>query len=177
MLLFFFSSLFSGVAALCSCSTTLTSVEVDVLLPIDPFDAFAGLKSNASDLRRLENTYNISGVFCRPEAVSSDVVQLLVHGITYNKQYWSPPTEELGNYSYAAFACDRGIPSLAVDWIGVGLTGLLKSTPIVSDVQPFKKVIAVGHSAGSAILNFDGIVFTGALIVQPGGLSLTLNNI
>ncbi|KAJ7611269.1 hypothetical protein FB45DRAFT_321164 [Roridomyces roridus] len=202
MLFFFLSSLFSGVGALCSCSTTSIPVHVDVLLPKNPLDTFAG-QTNASGLRRLDNTYNISGVFCRPEAVSSDVIQLLVHGITYTSQYWAPPTEEFRNYSYAAFSCDRGIPSLAVDWLGVGLSSrpesasdvqypsvsaamsqialLLKTTPIFPGTRPFQKVIGMGHSAGSGLLNFgaivegphspfDGLILTGLLIVEPADL-------
>ncbi|KAJ7248247.1 hypothetical protein B0H12DRAFT_1324716 [Mycena haematopus] len=122
-------------ASSCDCSSLSIPVHVDVLVPKDPTDPFAGLKSNASSLRRVDHTYDIYGVFCRPDTVSpkgGGVVQLLVHGITYTSQYWSPPVEEFRNYSYAAFSCERGIASLAVDWLGVGLS----SRPTnASDVQ------------------------------------------
>jgi len=134
-----------------------------------------------------------------------DAIQLLLHGFTYTHQYWSPPTEEFRNYSYTAFACDRGLSSLAIDWVGVGLssrpvnasdvqyaTGAavasqlarhLKTASIISGVQPFKKVIGIGHSAGSILLNFgaivegerspfDGLILTGSVIVEPVTFSL-----
>ncbi|KAF7377964.1 Alpha/beta hydrolase family-domain-containing protein [Mycena sanguinolenta] len=146
-------------------------------------DEFAGLKSNASDLRRVDDTYNIHGVFCRPDGGSPQnpsVIQLLVHGFTYTDQYWSPPVEEFQNYSYAAFSCAHGLPSLAVDWPGVGLSTRpinasdvqyptvagavsqvathLKTASILPGVPPFRKVIGIGHSAGSVALTFNAIV-------------------
>ncbi|KAF8124834.1 hypothetical protein K438DRAFT_1649340 [Mycena galopus ATCC 62051] len=174
-------SLYTAVAsASCACSPVVIPVHVDVLVPKDPTDPFAGLTGNASSLRH--------------------VLQLLVHGFTYTNQYWSPPVEEFRNYSYAAFSCDRGLASLAVDGLGVGLssrptnssdvqlpTGAaalaqvarhLKSASLTSRVPPFKKIIGIGHSAGSALLNFnaivegaesafDGLILTSALAVPP----------
>jgi alpha-beta hydrolase superfamily lysophospholipase len=106
-------------------------------------------------------------------------VQFLVHGFTYTNQYWSPPIEEFRNYSYSAFSCDRGLSSLAIDWVGVGLSSRpvnasdvqyateaavasqlarhLKNVSILPGVEPFKKVIGIGHSAGSVLLNFDAL--------------------
>ncbi|KAJ7117225.1 hypothetical protein C8R43DRAFT_1091206 [Mycena crocata] len=178
-------SLASG--ASCGCSPVVIPVHVDVLVPKDSTDEFAGLKSNASELRRVDDTYDIY-----------DVLQLLVHGFTYTSQYWSPPVEEFRNYSYAAFSCDRGLASLAVDVLGAGLSSRpqnasdvqfptssgalsqlarrLKSVSIFPGVPPFKQIIAIGHSAGSALLNFgaivegprspfDGLILTGSLVV------------
>jgi pimeloyl-ACP methyl ester carboxylesterase len=107
---------------------------------------------------------------------SLDVIQLLVHGFTYTSQYWSPQTEEFRNYSYTDFACNHGLSSLAIDLVGVGLSSRpvnasdvqfatnaalvsqlarhLKITSIHPRVRPFKKVIGIGHSAGSATLTF-----------------------
>ncbi|KAJ7233693.1 hypothetical protein C8J57DRAFT_1090337 [Mycena rebaudengoi] len=140
----------------CSCSSFVIPVHVDVLIPKDPADSFGGLKSNSSSLRH--------------------VIQLLVHGFTYTSQYWSPQTEEFRNYSYTDFACNHGLSSLAIDLVGVGLSSRpvnasdvqfatnaalvsqlarhLKITSIHPRVRPFKKVIGIGHSAGSATLTF-----------------------
>lgn len=129
------------------------------------------------------------------------VLQLLVHGFTYDSQYWSPPVEEFRNYSYAAYSCDRGLTSLAIDWVGVGLSSrpvnssdvqfpscasavsqvarYVKTNSIVPGLLPFEKVIGIGHSAGSGLLNFGaitegaqspfaGLILTGELIVQSG---------
>ncbi|KAJ6461149.1 hypothetical protein C8R47DRAFT_1241913 [Mycena vitilis] len=172
--------------ASCYCSSVVIPVHVDVLVPKDPTDKFGGLKSNARSVRRVNNTFNISGTFCQPSNPVSaqnpnlDVLQLLVHGLTYNSQYWSPPVEEFRNYSYAAFSCDRGLASLAMDSLGVGSSSrpgnasdvqcptsaaaisqvarYLKTASILPGVGPFNKIIGVGHSAGSAMLTFGAIV-------------------
>ncbi|KAJ6521530.1 hypothetical protein DFH09DRAFT_1424811 [Mycena vulgaris] len=130
--------------------------------------------------------------FCQPDSVSTEhadvPLQLLVHGITYTSQYWSPAVEQFQNYSYAACSCSRGLPSLAVDWYPSIAGALwqvarhLKSTSVVPGVEPFKKIIGVGHSAGSALLNFgaivegaqshfDGLILTASLIVELGAVS------
>ncbi|KAJ6539880.1 Alpha/beta hydrolase family-domain-containing protein [Mycena vulgaris] len=205
--LFHLSNIYVASGQLCGCSSLVIPVHVDVLIPKDPADPFGGLKSNASSLRRLNETYDVFGVFCQPNTAVSpekaDVVQLLVHGFSYTSQYWSPPTEEFRNYSYTEFACDRGLSSLAIDLVGVGLSSRpanasdvqfatnaavvsqlarhLKTASIIAGVQPFKKVIAIGHSAGTAMLTlgataegarspFDGFILTGNLNVQPGTL-------
>ncbi|KAJ6560543.1 hypothetical protein DFH09DRAFT_1161239, partial [Mycena vulgaris] len=205
--LFHLSNIYVASGQLCGCSSLVIPVNVDILIPKDPADPFGGLKSNASSLRRLNETYDVFGVFCQPNTAVSpekaDVIQLLVHGFTYTNQYWSPPTEEFRNYSYTEFACDRGLSSLAIDLVGVGLSSRpanasdvqfatnaavvsqlarhLKIASIIAGVQPFKKVIAIGHSAGSAMLTFgataegahspfDGLILTGNLNVQLGTL-------
>ncbi|KAJ6478139.1 Alpha/beta hydrolase family-domain-containing protein [Mycena vitilis] len=191
-------------ATSCGCSSVNIPVHVDVLVPRDPSDVFGGLKSNASSLRRVDNRFDIFSIFCQPDSTSpktADVIQLLVHGFSYTNQYWSPPVEEFRNYSYAAFACARGLSSLAVDSLGVGLSSRpanasdvqyatasaalsqvarhLKGAALLPGIQPFKKVIGIGHSAGSITLNFgaivegpqspfDGLILTGSLIVKPG---------
>jgi hypothetical protein len=55
----------------CSCSSFVIPVHVDVLIPKDPADSFGGLKSNASSLRRLDETYDVFAVFCQPNAALS----------------------------------------------------------------------------------------------------------
>ncbi|KAJ6517870.1 hypothetical protein C8R47DRAFT_999825 [Mycena vitilis] len=190
--------------ASCGCSSVVVPVHVNVLVPKDPTDMFGGLTSNASSKRRVDDNFNIFGIFCRPDNASpksEEVIQLLVHGFTYTGAYWSPPVEEFRNYSYAAFSCERGLSSLAVDGLGVGLSSRpknpsdvqlatisstlsqvarhLKSTSIVPGAKPFKKIIGIGHSAGSTALNFgaivdgpqspfNGLILTGELITEPG---------
>ncbi|KAJ7133990.1 hypothetical protein C8R43DRAFT_956299 [Mycena crocata] len=168
--------------ASCGCSSVTIPVHVDVLVPKNTSDIFGGLKSNLTDLRRVNDTYDIHGVFCRPNVPSrnADVLQLLVHGFSYTSQYWSPPVEEFQNYSYSAFSCDRGLSSLAIDLVGSGLssrpkdpadvqfpTGAatlsqlarhLKEAAILPGVQRFRKIIGVGHSLGSGLFNFGAIV-------------------
>jgi pimeloyl-ACP methyl ester carboxylesterase len=107
--------------------------------------------------------------------------------------------EEFRNYSYAAFSCDHGLSTLAIDWLGVGLSSRpinasdvqfptaaaalsqiarhLKKSSILPGVSPFRKIIGIGHSVGSSLLNFgaivegarfpfDGLILTGSLSVM-----------
>ncbi|KAF7377983.1 Alpha/beta hydrolase family-domain-containing protein [Mycena sanguinolenta] len=175
--LFHFLGFYTVSGASCDCSSVVIPVHVDVLVPKDPTDEFAGLKSNASSLRRVDDTYDIFGVFCRPDVVSpgASVVQLLVHGFTYTNQYWSPPVEEFPELLLRSFL----YPTVAAAVSQVAFH--LKTASIVSGVPPFKKVIGIGHSAGSGLLNFnaivdgpqsifDGLILTGSLSVPPDTL-------
>ncbi|KAJ7731753.1 hypothetical protein B0H16DRAFT_1329104 [Mycena metata] len=208
VLLLHFSRTYASPQGSCACSPVTIPVHVDVLVPKDPTDEFAGLKSNASELRRVDATYEIYGIFCQPDTTVSsrneDVVQLLIHGITYTGQYWSPPVEEFRNYSYAAFSCAHGAySSLAVDALGVGLSSRpinasdvqyptssaalsqvarhLKTTPLLPGVPAFNKVIGIGHSAGSGLLNFGAIVegpqspFDGLILTASLSTAVDLN--
>ncbi|KAJ7114509.1 hypothetical protein C8R44DRAFT_929344, partial [Mycena epipterygia] len=183
VLLLYLSSLYLGLGAAsasCSCSSVIVPVHVDVLVPKDPTDVLGGLKSNETSLRRVNTTYNIYGVFCQPNAGNEEVLQLLAHGFSYTSQYWSPPIEEFRNYSYTAFSCARGLPSLAVDLVAAGLSSRpenasdvqfstsaaalsqlaqhLKTAPILPGVKPFQKIIGMGHSLGSGLFDFSAIV-------------------
>ncbi|KAJ7838083.1 hypothetical protein B0H14DRAFT_3141198 [Mycena olivaceomarginata] len=188
-------------AVACSCSSLVILVDVDVLVPKDPTDVFGGLKSNASSLRRVKDTYNIYGVFCRPDTVTenADVLQLLVHRFMYTSQYWSPPIEEFRNYSYSAFSCDHGLSSLAIDTLGASLSSrplsasdvqyptsaaaitqlvrYLKSTSILPGVAPFKKIIGIGHSLGSGLLNFGAIVEARWGALDPAYITLGIRTL
>ncbi|KAJ7195025.1 hypothetical protein C8J57DRAFT_1547587 [Mycena rebaudengoi] len=151
---FHFSNIYVASGQFCGCSSLVIPVHVDVLIPKDPADPFGGLKA-------MQPNTAVS-----PE--KADVIQFLVHGFTYTSQYWSPQTEEFRNYSYTEFACARGLSSLAIDLVVVGLSSRpanasdvqyttnaavvsqlarhLKIASIIAGVQPFKKVIAIGHS-------------------------------
>jgi hypothetical protein len=65
--LFHLSTISVASSQSCGCSSTILPVHVDVLLPKEPTDPFGGLKSNASSLRRLDETYDVFGVFCQPK--------------------------------------------------------------------------------------------------------------
>ncbi|KAJ7823969.1 hypothetical protein B0H14DRAFT_2825313 [Mycena olivaceomarginata] len=128
-------------AATCGCSPLFVPVHVDVLVPKDPMDVFAGLKSNSSNLRRVDDTYDIYGVFCRPDTMPPKKAANI----------GSPPVEEFRNYSYAAFACDHGLSTLAIDWPGVG---------VGSSLLNFGAIVEGAH------FPFDGLILTGSLSVM-----------
>ena len=125
------------------------------------------------------DTYQISARYC-PSQVSiasrASTIQLLVHGVTYNKLYWSGLSYPFGYngdaYSWIAYASSRGYPTLSIDRLGDGdsthpepitelqinleeavlhqlVLALKSGTAIVG--QTFTNVIFVGHSYGSIL--------------------------
>ncbi|KAJ7922204.1 hypothetical protein B0H13DRAFT_2267599 [Mycena leptocephala] len=172
--LFHLSSIYVASGQSCGCSSLVIPVHVDVLIPKDPADPFGGLKAMQA----------VYAVWKKPN------IGRLRRGIP--------------KLSYTEFACDRGLSSLAIDLVGVGLSSRpanasdvqfatnaavvsqlarhLKIASIIAGVQPFKKVIAIGHSAGSATLTFgataerahspfDGFILTGNVnFVHPSTL-------
>jgi len=112
------------------------------------------------------------------------------------------PSLSFSNYSYVEYACNLGLSSFAYDSLGAGLS----TRPNSSDVQvpvganiafqlgnylrvkrKFNKVVAIGHSLGSVLLNFvaiasgnktpfDGIMFTSylhkAITISPTALPI-----
>ncbi|PLB36516.1 alpha/beta hydrolase [Aspergillus candidus] len=121
----------------------------------------------------VEGTYSISATFCEPETYNgADAVQILVHGATYNKLYWSGlglPHDQAEPYDWARFAATKGYAVLAIDRPGAGNSShpdpLLKvQANLEAEVlhqtvlqlrngriggKKFPKVVGVGHSLGS----------------------------
>jgi pimeloyl-ACP methyl ester carboxylesterase len=136
-----------------------------------------GQTSNSSTWAREYTALNISARYCEPRGSSPrrDAIQLLVHGITYDKDYWfslgmSGVQSRL--YSWVDFATRRGYATLSIDRAGDGnsshpnpfhtdqiplhaavaneIAAQLKRGQIIRG-RSFKKVIYVGHSLGSMI--------------------------
>ena len=123
---------------------------------------------------------------------------MLVHGATYNYEYWDFGRIDGVEYSYARQVAARGIPTFAFDQLGSGSSSRPPSDLLsiqaaayvahqivqglrsgaIAGVQ-FGKVITVGHSLGSVVVwaeaisygDVDGLILTGAahsLSVQFG---------
>ncbi|KAL4767088.1 Alpha/Beta hydrolase protein [Aspergillus nidulans var. acristatus] len=135
------------------------------------------LTTNSSTWARESTALNISARYCEPKGPSPrrDAIQLLVHGITYTKDYWfalgmSGVQSRL--YSWVDYATRRGYATLSIDRAGDGASShpnpfhtdqiplhaavanqiavRLKRGEIIRG-RPFEKVIYVGHSLGSMI--------------------------
>jgi pimeloyl-ACP methyl ester carboxylesterase len=126
----------------------------------------------------------VAGTLCVPSGAR--VVQLLVHGATYNRSYWSFDLEP-ATYSYVAAANARGIATFAVDVVGTGAsthplsaevnyaTTVLQLHDVVQWLRGhnggpgFSRVAWVGHSFGSMYAlaeislfhDVDAVVLTG----------------
>lgn len=119
---------------------------------------------------------------CLPKSKpNTGVVQLLVHGITYDHRYWNiadPANAKGDRYSWEAAAAKAGYATLALDRIGSGtsthppsvfvdidsnataihqVVQALRAGAIASPTTPtkFKQVVLVGHSYGSMTSWFE----------------------
>lgn len=129
----------------------------------------------------------IHGQLCVPAGRKSDSVQLLLHGATFNREYWDLPYLP-DMYSYQRDMARNGLATFAVDELGVGRSSRPLSLLVTGAGQAsamhqvigalragrvggsrFGKVVIAGHSAGSAISvleaatyhDVDGVVLTG----------------
>lgn len=136
-------------------------------------------------------SYRVDGELCATddELTASATIQLLIHGATYNHDYWDFGTVGEVRYSYARDVAARGFPTFAPDLPGTGNSSRPPSDQLsveseayvahqivqalrlgsINGVQ-FGKVIIVGHSLGSVVaweeaINYadvDGVIVTGA---------------
>lgn len=135
--------------------------------------------------------YEISAQICSPEKGSGDVLQLLTHGIGFDKAYWDLAYDDY-SYSYVDTALSYGYSVLYYDRLGIGqsshgnpldeiqaflevealaeITRQVREGTIPGCNKKFSKIIHFGHSFGSvqtAQLSSqypeltDGIVLTG----------------
>ncbi|KAM5361244.1 hypothetical protein ACJA88_014528 [Fusarium oxysporum] len=142
---------------------------------------------------RISGEFTFNGIYCRPRSCtrSRNTLQVLVHGLTYDKSMWSG----LGYsslYDWQTFANSRGYHTLAIDRLGHGenldfydplavvqgpiqinqLHVLLQSARhgLLDGVGKFNRIAFIGHSYGSTLGNYlaqdyagdvDAFVLTG----------------
>jgi len=129
----------------------------------------------------LSATYNIAARYCQPEVLvlhRQSNIQLLVHGATYTRDYWSgdgPPGQGFhgDQYSWVSTASLNGYPTIAIDRLGNGLSShpdptspdlsYLSQVEVLHQVitavrdgidplpHAFGNIIYAGHSYGSMI--------------------------
>ena len=92
---------------------------------IAAFSRIPQVLANATYARK-SGEYNISGTFCEPTKKvpgRENHIQLLVHGATYTKEYWSTGAWSSYNspeYSWTRYANEKGYYTLALDRLGNG---------------------------------------------------------
>ncbi|KAL8733293.1 MAG: hypothetical protein Q9181_003632 [Wetmoreana brouardii] len=127
------------------------------------------------DYATVSGIYDISVKFCKPdvENSTSPTVQVLTHGLGFDKTYWDLPFNNY-NYSYVDVAVDQyGFCTLSIDRIGEGnsskadplsvlqapaemsalyeLTMMLRNGSLPNVPHTFSKIVHVGHSFGSGL--------------------------
>ncbi|KAH8879489.1 hypothetical protein GQ53DRAFT_849576 [Thozetella sp. PMI_491] len=118
-------------------------------------------------------TFSIDAVYCQPSSRGRDALQILVHGVTYNKTMWSGYGYD-PQYDWHKYANGQGYHSLAIDRVGFGLNrihpeplnfvqlglGVEVAHKIIQSIRTgfgnplprtFQKLAYVGHSYGSEI--------------------------
>jgi len=66
-------------------------------------------------------TFTIDATYCRPSSrTDRNILQILVHGISYNKSVWSGLGIDI--YNWQAYAAGQGYSTLAIDRLGHGAT-------------------------------------------------------
>nr|XP_036576385.1 uncharacterized protein CTRU02_13590 [Colletotrichum truncatum]KAF6783123.1 hypothetical protein CTRU02_13590 [Colletotrichum truncatum] len=125
------------------------------------------------DYATVGGTYQLASTYCEPDSGPGRVLQILTHGIGFDRTYWDFPANNY-NYSYVGPAVDYyGYSTLTWDRLGIAqsshgepvneiqawlevaalkaLTDQVraKAVPGLKGHQ-FEKVVHVGHSFGSA---------------------------
>lgn len=118
-------------------------------------------------------SYNIAATHCAPDGGRGSVLQILTHGIGFDRSYWDLPFNDF-NYSYVATAVERyGYSTLTWDRLGIGMSSHgdpvaeiqapLEQAALVALTQYarsymskgrpalYSKVVHVGHSFGSIL--------------------------
>lgn len=120
----------------------------------------------------IQKSYHVAATYCEPDSGPSSTVQLLTHGIGFDRSYWDVSINDY-NYSYVARATDEyGYSTFAWDRLGIAesqhgmavneiqssleiaalytLTNQLRNGSITGVCEDgFDKVVHVGHSYGS----------------------------
>jgi pimeloyl-ACP methyl ester carboxylesterase len=141
-------------------------------------------------------TYTLYGRLCSPSTGPSKTIQILVHGITYDHNYWDLPGFA-DMYDYSGTQNAAGYTTLAVDRLGSAgassrpLSTLLNlasdAVSIHNVVQaarggsipggPYAHVIMVGHSYGSAIAWQEDTTYSDVDGIISSGLGHLLGNL
>ncbi len=183
-------------------SLTAQNVVLNIPAPTNDIEATSNVLSSLGAIRsggagftpvpaNVSGDYELAATYCEPDAGASRVLQILTHGIGFDRSYWDFPVQEY-NYSYVNYALQRGYSTLAWDRIGLGestigdpineiqfglevaalaeLTRQARGGGIAGLPASFEKVVHVSHSQGSSYTDAlttanptasDGIVLTG----------------
>lgn len=117
------------------------------------------------------------GQLCMPPGRPPTIVQLLVHGGTYNHVYWDFPFQP-ERYSYQRDMARHGYATFAVDRLGTGQSTKPPSATLLASVEAesihqivghlragrvggiaFDRVILVGHSIGAGVVTLEAATY------------------
>ncbi|ROT43240.1 alpha/beta-hydrolase [Sodiomyces alkalinus F11] len=120
----------------------------------------------------VSGTYELAATYCEPDNKTSDVLQIMSHGVGFDRSYWDYPVNNW-NYSYTKVAVDDyGYSTFTWDRLGIAessrgepineiqswlelaalekLTNMLRAGEVDGlEDKHFRKIVHVGHSFGS----------------------------
>ncbi|KAI1386512.1 Alpha/Beta hydrolase protein [Hypoxylon trugodes] len=116
--------------------------------------------------------YTIGATYCEPDSGPGSTLQVLTHGVAFDRSYWDFPAQNY-KYSYINAALSRGYSVFFWDRLGLGLssrgeavneiqatleesalyalTTSLRKAQIPGITTHFDKIVHLGHSFGSAL--------------------------
>lgn len=115
---------------------------------IDTTDFFLGLSkqgTNYTDIlldgyHTVKGVYKLATTYCEPDSGPGHTLQILTHGIGFDRSYWDLPFNH-HNYSYVATAVDdHGYSTLSWDRLGVGASSHGET---VDEIQVFLELAAL----------------------------------
>ncbi|HKA22931.1 MAG TPA: alpha/beta fold hydrolase [Blastocatellia bacterium] len=150
------------------CTLALVMLLTPILIKADG-DQFKVQRLDFSVSLSDGNTYTIAGFLYYNGNFRNRPLQVLVHGGTYNHNYWNVPAMNGHEYSYARFMAEQGYALLAIDQLGAGESSkpsgdfvtLSETASSLHQVlvqmrngsnpldYAFQKIVLVGHSFGS----------------------------
>ncbi|CAJ2513492.1 Uu.00g016110.m01.CDS01 [Anthostomella pinea] len=118
----------------------------------------------------VQGNYSIAATYCEPTAGPGKTLQVLTHGIGFDRSYWDFPLNNY-NYSYVNAAIAKGYSTFAFDRLGIhqsshgepvneiqswleiaalrSLTAMLRQATLPGVTTHYDKIVHVGHSFGS----------------------------
>lgn len=131
----------------------------------------------------------IAGTLCSPP--NATAIQLLIHGWTYDRNYWDLPYQP-DTYSYVRAANRDGYATLDIDRLGDGRSShpLSAFDTFYADVSTvhqvihalragqfgsFQKVVEVGHSLGSLVTLTEAGLYKDVDAIVTTGIAHSLN--
>ncbi|WQF78774.1 Putative alpha/Beta hydrolase [Colletotrichum destructivum] len=146
---------------------------------IDVTNIMIGLSTQSNDFSadyfvgyaNVSGTYQLASTYCEPDSGPGRVLQILTHGVGFDRSYWDFPANGY-NYSYVApVVDDHGYSTFSWDRVGIAestrgdpineiqgwlevaalkaLTDKLRAGTIPEVGSTFDKIVHVGHSLGS----------------------------
>jgi pimeloyl-ACP methyl ester carboxylesterase len=145
------------------------NIEVTDFILAGGRQGFNGTKTQLKSYYDKSAVYTIAATYCTPLIGLKKGLQILTHGIGFDRTYWDAPFND-HNYSYVNKAMEAGYATLAHDRLGIGassrgdpineiqatleIEALRALTQAVRDgsvagVPAYQAVYHVGHSFGS----------------------------